>query len=290
MATTRAQLKSYFLTGKYPTEGQFAELIDSLRHLDDKISMADIDGLASALNGKAGTEFSDALTALLRRIDNGELGGMTDEERDQLERLMDAVFPLTVAYGTKNNGSYEYGTPVAPSVSWTARHDGEDVACTVELGSGTFEGTLGADNKGYTGQSRPLTETLRFSATVSEGGQSKPLSQIAWTPTYYRYYGPLSAVPTDYPTAIRSLVRKELSTTTTLGTTAVAAGKYFLFAVRSESAVTLRAYLDSPESEVTGCVTGTCQVMQENGYQTNTYHYILVPAGATAWNLKIKNS
>ena len=290
MATTREKLKTYFETGKYPTEAQFAELIDSLRHVDENIPMNVIQGLANALNGKAPISLAQTVTDLYNALQSHELGGMTDEEREQLDKLMSAVFPLVVAYGTKNSGTYEYGTSVTPSVAWTAKRDGVDVDCTATVGSGTFEGTMAQNQKSYTGEAQPLTAELKFSASVSEGGQTKSLSAIKWTPSFYRYYGAVNAVPSDYPAAIRALSTKELSTTATLGTTAVAAGKYFLFAVKSDTAVTLKAYLDSPESEVTGCMTGSCQVQQENGYQSNTYYYILVPAGATAWNLKIKNS
>lgn len=290
MIQTIEILKSYFETGKKPTQEQFAELIDSFRHKNDAIPMSDIQGLASALNGKAPTSLVQTVTDLYNALQNHELGGMTAEEREQLDKLMDAVFPLVVAYGTKNSGTYEYGTSVAPSVAWTAKRDGEDVDCTATVGSGTFEGTMAQNRKSYSGEARPLTSELKFSATVSQGGQSQSLSQIKWTPSFYRYYGPLNAVPSDYPAAIRSLSTKALSTATTLGSTAVAVGKYFLFAVKSDTPVTLKAYLDSPESEVTGCTTGSCTVEQENGYQSNTYYYILVPAGATAWNVKIKNS
>lgn len=51
--TTRDILKSYFQTGKYPTEEQFAELIDSMRHQSDVIGMDKVNGLYEALNGKA---------------------------------------------------------------------------------------------------------------------------------------------------------------------------------------------------------------------------------------------
>ena len=289
MIQTIGILKSYFETGKKPTQEQFAELIDSFRHKNDAIPMSVIQGLADALNGKAPASVVTTLQNLINALENNEYG-MTPEERENLARLMDAVFPLVVAYGTKNSGTYEYGTSVTPSVAWTAKRDGVDVDCTATVGSGTFEGTMAQNQKSYTGEAQPLTAELNFSASVSEGGQTKSLSIIKWTPSFYRYYGAVNAVPSDYPAAIRALSTKELSTTATLGTTAVAAGKYFLFAVKSDTAVTLKAYLDSPESEVTGCTTGSCQVQQENGYQSNTYYYILVPAGATAWNLKIKNS
>ncbi len=49
---TAAHLKRRFLRGMYPTETDFADLIDSYRHRQDKISLTEIGGLAEALNGK----------------------------------------------------------------------------------------------------------------------------------------------------------------------------------------------------------------------------------------------
>mgnify|MGYP007101844508 CR=1 FL=1 len=46
-------LKNYFKTGKYPTEGQFGELIDSFVHKNDEISMGMVAGLNDVLNSKA---------------------------------------------------------------------------------------------------------------------------------------------------------------------------------------------------------------------------------------------
>lgn len=50
---TRDILKSYFRTGAYPTEEQFATLIDSLRHYLDEVPMSKVIGLIEALNSKA---------------------------------------------------------------------------------------------------------------------------------------------------------------------------------------------------------------------------------------------
>ena len=50
---TRDSLKSYFQTGKYPTEEQFAALIDSMQHRDDSINVAQVKGLPALINAKA---------------------------------------------------------------------------------------------------------------------------------------------------------------------------------------------------------------------------------------------
>ena len=49
---TIAQLKAWFRKGFYPTEGHFADLIDSMRHKSEKIIMQDVSGLPEALNKK----------------------------------------------------------------------------------------------------------------------------------------------------------------------------------------------------------------------------------------------
>lgn len=47
--TEREELKTYFETGKYPTQSQFAELIDSLRHKEDALSYKDIVNIANRI-------------------------------------------------------------------------------------------------------------------------------------------------------------------------------------------------------------------------------------------------
>lgn len=50
---SRDILKGYFRTGAYPTEAQFASLIDSMLHHADKVALENVEGLPAALNGKA---------------------------------------------------------------------------------------------------------------------------------------------------------------------------------------------------------------------------------------------
>ncbi|MGG7550869.1 hypothetical protein ACQ7CX_09655 [Chryseobacterium arthrosphaerae] len=47
---TRDQLKTYFETGKYPTQNQFSDLIDSLRHKQDGLTKKETITLANTLN------------------------------------------------------------------------------------------------------------------------------------------------------------------------------------------------------------------------------------------------
>ena len=52
---TPTQLKSYFRKGMYPTESQFADVLDSYRHKSEKVDLSQVKGLADALNSKYNT-------------------------------------------------------------------------------------------------------------------------------------------------------------------------------------------------------------------------------------------
>ena len=65
--TTREKLKTYFQSGDYPTQSEFAELIDSLRHEDDVPSHRDIVNIANRL------EALDSKTIEYYASDTGDL-------------------------------------------------------------------------------------------------------------------------------------------------------------------------------------------------------------------------
>lgn len=70
MATqTTAQLKAWFRKGMYPTEAQFADLVDSFRHRNEKVGLPDVDGLAEALNTKYDRSEASELEARMDRND-----------------------------------------------------------------------------------------------------------------------------------------------------------------------------------------------------------------------------
>lgn len=57
MATSISTLKSWFTTGKFPTQAQFWAWLDSFRHKDESIPVNEIDGLSQLLGLKADVEF-----------------------------------------------------------------------------------------------------------------------------------------------------------------------------------------------------------------------------------------
>lgn len=67
--TSKEDLKKYFETGDIPTQDQYAELIDALRHEDGNVPIADVDGLQEFLDSKATTQ------ALLNHINDTTVHG-----------------------------------------------------------------------------------------------------------------------------------------------------------------------------------------------------------------------
>ena len=65
----RKALYRFFLRGEKPTQGQFADLIDSCFNLvDDEFTVADVQGLGEVLNGKVSIEQFNALAAEISSI------------------------------------------------------------------------------------------------------------------------------------------------------------------------------------------------------------------------------
>ena len=48
----RTTLKKWFRTGAKPTEAQFAELIESFRHVDERLSVSDVENLSALIAEK----------------------------------------------------------------------------------------------------------------------------------------------------------------------------------------------------------------------------------------------
>lgn len=61
---TRTKLKSWFVNGAKPVEGQFADWIDSFRHMSEKIAVEDLaNGLLEIINGLPSAESIEAVLA-----------------------------------------------------------------------------------------------------------------------------------------------------------------------------------------------------------------------------------
>mgnify|MGYP006988832844 CR=1 FL=1 len=257
MATARNILKTYFETGKYPTEAQFAELIDALRHADDPIPMTDIQGLADALNGKAGTEYATALDALLLRIGNGELG-MTDGEREMLltsaqkawinSQMADALAEeakskFSVSTATSGTSSYSVDALASATmtVTVTTKFDGVAVDCDSTPSGWTRTGTgIYARSVTSTDGSSASVSAATFTYTPQSGTYqdltvSKPSAakSIAVTTPFYYGWADSALTATGVATAIAGLTRKDANTGSGTFSTAPSGTKKFWIVVPS---------------------------------------------------------
>ncbi len=98
---TRDKLKEWFSTGKYPTEAQFAEWIDSYIHKDDNITIDNIEGLSAELS-----EHSESLSNLATEIatlssDLNALSGEVEKKQEILTAgagidIKDNVISITI--------------------------------------------------------------------------------------------------------------------------------------------------------------------------------------------------
>lgn len=64
-----AQLKSYFMTGLYPTQQQFHDVFDSFFHKNENIGIEKIEGLSNSLNNKYNTTDAAELATRLGDIE-----------------------------------------------------------------------------------------------------------------------------------------------------------------------------------------------------------------------------
>jgi hypothetical protein len=69
MATNKTDLKKYFQTGDKPTQTEYEQLIDAVRHVNDKLPIADVESLQGSLDAKA------AAATLLNHINDDSVHG-----------------------------------------------------------------------------------------------------------------------------------------------------------------------------------------------------------------------
>lgn len=249
------------------------------------------------ISGKEDKLTGDKLSAVQSGITSGKVAEY-DSMKSNVDALMAQTFPLVVGYSGCDNGTYENGTNITPTIKWTAKRQGADVVPSNVVVTSDFSGTLASDKKSYIVDSLALTSTKKFNAKVSQGGQDKNLGEIAWVPSFYRYYGEIDSMPTD--ATIASVIKarsKALSTSQTLGDKnspiKSGANKYYIFAVKSNSAINW-VVNNATGGTVSGATIGSKTLEQENGYQSNTYQYIIIPPSPTGeeWSfyLTVKNS
>lgn len=101
----RDQLKRFFKRGAYPTESQFGDLIESMRHKLEGIPMADVEGLTAAINGMVDQSTIDAVKEAQEAITE-ELEALTMKQTQMLESLRECrrvADDFAVDFGSGND-------------------------------------------------------------------------------------------------------------------------------------------------------------------------------------------
>ena len=171
---SRDILKGYFKTGAYPTEEQFASLIDSMLHQTDKVAWENIEGLPAVLNDKASHASVAELYKILRLkelisfyIDDfGGFGGFSmsmanwavncflNEQDTRGITMADANLLSNVYFDDTEH--YERLVTVnvtnsnvllRPGVNWLGYMDGKGLSLRAELATGLQPGLMSAEDK-----------------------------------------------------------------------------------------------------------------------------------------------
>lgn len=98
----KEQLRRFFKRGAYPTESQFGDLIESMRHKLEPVPMSDVEGLTGALNSKAdGEDVSATLVELNMAIEtlNERIGRINE----RLKEFRPAQDDFWIDVGKGNN-------------------------------------------------------------------------------------------------------------------------------------------------------------------------------------------
>lgn len=152
--TPKDKLKEYFSKGAYPTEGQFADLIDSMRHHGDQVPMTEIEGLASALNRKFDATSGNALKAtVLAHTSQIEALEQTNAKLGLRGAYFDDIMALPDDLGGKwcGNGRPRFETYTSTIIFDTTRN--RFISMLRITGSKTLEEGSSSDHSGWSSQS-----------------------------------------------------------------------------------------------------------------------------------------
>jgi len=219
--TSRNALKQWFLTGLKPTEGQFAELINSFFNLnDDQITIAMVQGLANLMGLKAAlTDVAEEATlraagdAALQASKVDMVAGYglsendyTTAEKTKLANMAEhfrgvfvSVASLSVAIPVGNDGDYAViesaGNDAVQAIWDTANNaweEGSSPGSVASVNGQTGEVNLSTDNVGEGANNKYFT-ILRVLSTALTGVDFSNATNVLGTDTLLQAVGKLQA-------------------------------------------------------------------------------------------------
>lgn len=221
-----------------------------------------------------------------------------DEEQEQFQSeinqnvndMVTVVFPVMVDIASSNAGTREIGTSVTPNIVLDITRKGVDVSSSAQTTSS--QGTVQSDNKTIT-DSAKTSGTTTYQITVTQGGQTVNVPNQVFSFLNYRYYGAVDTKPAN-ANAVKALCQnntltKQLSSSTTMGKTALAANKYFVFVIPTTSPNLIVKNANSGGT-VDNAGSGTFEIARVNETANINCKYVIVPASSNAWNFEITNS
>ena len=218
-------------------------------------------------------------------------GLMSEQDKVNMNALLTEVFPIKVAIASSNAGTRENGTAVTPLIELDITRRGNDVAASANVEVTPADGSLSQDKKTYTG-ALISSGTKTYQIAVTQGGQTVNAPAQTFSFLNYRYYGAVSSKPANAD-AVKTLCQngtltKQLSSSTTMGKTALAASKYFVFVIPTTTPNLIVKNANSGGT-VDNAGSGTFELARVNGTATLNYKYVIVPASSNAWNFEITN-
>lgn len=262
--------------------GKFKECSHSIGQQREKT-----DGLQDTIN-EAALHNGEVQAAVLVNIASGT--GLTSVNAQQaFAEIAREIYPVQVTIAESNAGTFEIGTPKIPHIVLSILRNGADVSSSANTTSS--QGEVQSDHKTIDGVE--LTSgTTTFQISVTQGGQTVDAPDQKFEFMNYRYYGAVSSKPANAD-AVKTLCQngtltKQLSSSTTMGKTALAGNKYFVFVVPTTSPNLIVKNANSGGT-VDNAGSGTFEIARVNGSANINCKYVIVPASPNAWNFEITN-
>jgi hypothetical protein len=260
----------------------------------DGVYKVDYDSLANL--PEIGKNLSEGEGISIMKDQSTTTISVSQELSDTIGRLVDKTFPVSATIvSSEGFGNHEEGDVVNVTMSWIVTRDdsgisGSTITPMIQVGNGDWILEESFTDTGTYSYYDIITGTsIKLQVHPPVGTQDITLGPLSVKFLRYRYYGVLNSKPTTITESlIKSLGTHELSSSTTLGSTSLASGKYFLFAVPGTPTLVVR---HSGTDSIVDAEIGTIGLTRKNGTQGSIlYSWILVPASSITWSFVIKNN
>lgn len=285
-----------FLNGTNRAVNDIAPQVGNLKEQSDGLQ----DTLAEYMGEHGSTPSGTEAIAITLRAGTGL---NSSNAQAAFAELASEVFPLDVTLGSYTD-TYEVGSEITPSIPIDIKRRGVYVdgsaTIVIDPNTGSFDTTNHVlTDSAYT---PPMGSSKMWEVSVTQGGQTKVVNATIYA-KYYLYKGVVEASAKPTASTIKAFIEgtwrndhKVLSNDKTLGSTSLASGKYYLFAVRQTaqgSPVTLivknassGGTIDVPNTDKGNDLA----IARVNGSGSDYYSWVIVPASPNSWTFKITNS